>query len=107
MNTDEDDQLKDAAGDGHKDGGAGDGHKDGGAGEGHKDGGAGDGHKDGGAGDDYKDGGVGNKGDKCQILKAQLFDDHLHRLWRTGALLKLYTSDEDCVRDDMFEVCYN
>ena len=39
---------------------------------------------------------------KYQTLKAQLFDNHLNRLWRTGALMKLYTSDEDC---DTFEVC--
>lgn len=38
-------------------------------------------------------------GDLCQELKSQLFDDRLRRLWRTGALLKLYNSDEDC------EVC--
>ena len=56
---------------------------------------AGDSNKDNAARDDDED-------DDCEALKAQLFDNHLYRLWRTGALLKQCTSDEDC---DTFEVC--
>lgn len=55
--------------------------------------------------DHMKEGGddntVDDNSDLCQILKSQLFDNHLHRLWRTGALLKVYNADEDC---DTFEV---
>ena len=55
-----------------------------------------DSNKDNAVRDDNKD------DDKYEALKAQLFDNHIYRLWRTGALVKQYTSDEDC---DTFEVC--
>ena len=39
-------------------------------------------------------------GEERAVLEAQLCDDSLYRLWRTGALMKQFTSDEDT-----FEVC--
>ena len=39
-------------------------------------------------------------GEECAVLEAQLCDDSLYRLWRTGALMNQFTSNEDT-----FEVC--
>ena len=48
-----------------------------------------------------EDGDSGTSDDQSGVLKAQLFNSHLQRLWRTGALINMYRSDEDC---DTFEV---
>ena len=42
--------------------------------------------------------------EECSVLESQLFDSALNRLWRTGAMMKQHTSDEDPVND--FEVPY-
>jgi hypothetical protein len=38
--------------------------------------------------------------EECAVLEAQLCDASLYRLWRTGALMKQFTSNEDTI-----EVC--